>query len=335
MKFYKVSNDLYWLYWHLIYRKYLDGDFNHKKLRLVLGLGRSGTTWVGNTLARSKTPLRYFEEPLFHVNPKLKFNTSPDHTAIHFSEYFPENHPLAKIYRIFCHRGINLRYLPQQYVKRNDAQFDIVLVKEVHGLLGTEALAKTLNIPILVITRNIFSVVDSLIKAQAVDTPYLLNEYKLVKENNFLNYYFPEKNKVLRSAFDKIDSVGDEEDRVLLEKLITSFLITKMFEKISKKAKNILLKTYEDLCNKPNENYAQIADFFSMNYKKNDYIFSGKGSRRDEEKDHYSLIRDAKKQLYKPHSIIHEKISFINNFFKERQIEINYNPSNIASRKSE
>lgn len=335
MKFFKASKYLYWLYWHFIFRKYNEGKIDHKKLRLVLGLGRSGTTWVTNTLVKSNTPLRYFEEPLFHINPKLKFNTPPDHTAIDFSEYLPENHPHVRIYRIFCHRGMNLQYLPQQYVKRNDAQFDTVLVKEVHGLLGTEALAKTLNIPILVITRDIFSVIDSLIMAQGIDTPYLLNEYKLVKENNFLNYYFPEKNKVLQSAFDQIDSVEDEEDRILLEKLITSFLITKVFEKISKKTKNILLKTYEDLCNKPNENYSQIADFFSMDYKKNDYIFSGKGSKRDEGKDHYSLIRDTKKQLYKPHSIIHEKISFINNFFKEQQIEINYNPNNITSRKSE
>jgi len=322
MKFIKASKDLYWLYWHFIFRKYNEGNFDHKKLRLVLGLGRSGTTWVANTLVKSKTPLRYFEEPLFHINPKLKFNTPPDHTAIDFSEYFPENHPLVQIYRIFCHRGMKLQYLPQQYVKRNDAQFDVVLVKEVHGLLGTEALAKTLNIPILIITRNIFSVIDSLIKAQAIDTPYLFNEYKLVKENNFLSYYFPEKNKVLQTAFDKIDRIEDKEDQLLLEKLLTSFLITKMFEKISQKTKNILLKTYEDLCNNPNENYSQIADFFSMDYKEDDYIFSRKESARDEENDHYSLIRNTKQQLYKPHSTIHKKNSFINNFFKEQQIDI-------------
>jgi hypothetical protein len=326
MNFSKASKDLYWLYWHFIFRKYNEGKFDHKKLRLVLGLGRSGTTWVTNTLVKSNTPLRYFEEPLFHISPRLKFNTPPDHTAIGFSEYFPETHPLVRIYRVFCHRGMNLQYVPQHYVKRNDDKFDIVLVKEVHGLLGTEALAKTLNIPILVITRNIFSVIDSLIKAQAIDTPYLLNEYKLVKENNFLNYYFPEKNEVLQSAFDQIDSVADKEDRILLEKLITSFLITKMFEKISKNTKNILLKTYENLCNRPNENYSQIAEFFSMDYRKDDYIFSRKGSKRDEEKDYYSLIRDTKQQLYKPYSIIHKKISFINNFFKEQQIDINYTP---------
>jgi hypothetical protein len=139
----------------------------------------------------------------------------------------------------------------------------------------------------------------------------------------------------LQSTFDQIDSVADKEDRLLLEKLITSFLITKMFEKISQNTKNVLLKTYENLCEKPNENYTQIADFFSMDYKEDDYIFSRKESTRDEEKDHYSLIRNTKQQLYKPHSTINKKISFINNFFKEQKININYNPDNITSRKSE
>ena len=335
MNFIKAPKNLYWLYWHFIFRKYNEEKSSHKKLRLVLGLGRSGTTWVTNTLVKSKTPIRYLEEPLFHINPKLKFNTFPDHTAINFSEHFSENHPLARIYRIFCHQGMNLQYLPQQFVKRNDAQFDAVLVKEVHGLLGTEALAKTLNIPILVITRNIFSIVGSLIKAQAIDTPYLFNEYKHVKEDSFLNYYFPEKHKVLQNAFDQIDSITDKEDRLLLEKLITSYLITKMLEKISQNTKNVLLKTYEDLCNKPNENYAQIADFLSIDYKKDDYIFIGKEFGTDEEKDHYSLIRNTKHQLYKTYSAIDKKKSFINNFFKEQHIDIHCNPNNITSRKGE
>jgi hypothetical protein len=331
VKFFKVSKDLYWLYWHFIYRKYNEVKFNHKKLRLVLGLGRSGTTWVSNTLAKTKTPLRYFEEPLFHINPKLKFNTPPDHTAIGFTESFSENHPLVRIYRIFCHPGIEHQFLPRQFVKRDDDHFDVVLAKEVHGLLGTEALAKMLNIPILIITRNIFSIIDSLIKSQTIYTPYLVNEYKLVKEKNFLSYYFPKKKKILQTAFNQINSVTDKEDRLLLEKLITSFLITKMFEKLSQNTKNILLKTYEDLCNKPNENYAQIADFFSMDYKEDDYIFRSKESARDEENDSYSLIRNTKKQLYKPLSTIHKKIPFINNFFKKQQIDIYYNPNNLCT----
>ncbi len=329
MKFFKESKNPYWIYWHFIYRKYNDIDFGHKKLRLVLGLGRSGTTWVSNTLARSRTPLRFLEEPLYHVRPKLKFNTSPDHTAIKFSEYFSVNHPLVRIYRIFCHPDTKLQYLPGQFVKRNDTQFDLVLVKEVHGLLATEALAETLNIPILVITRNIFSTIDSLIKAQSIDTPYLVNEYKLIKDNNFLSYYFPGEKKILQTAFEQIDLIKDKEDRLLLEKLVTSFIITKMFEKISRKTKNILLKTYEDLCNHPNENYAQIADFFSMDYREDNYIFSGSVSESDEDKDHYSLIRNTEQQVYKPLSSIHKKILFINHFFKEKQIDIYYNPNNL------
>lgn len=329
VKLIRVSKDIYWLYWHFSYRKYDEVNFNHNKLRMVLGLGRSGTTWVSSTLAKSQTPLRYFEEPLFHINPKLKFNTPPDHTAIDFSENFPENHPLVRIYRIFCHQGIKHPFVPLQFVKRNDDQFDVVLVKEVHGLLGTEALAKILNIPILVITRNIFAVIDSLINAQTIDTPYLVNEYKLVKENDFLNYYFPKETEVLQAAFYQINCVTDKEERLLLEKLITAFLITKMFEKISQKTKNILLKTYEDLCNNPNKNYAQIADFFSMDYKEDDYIFEGKESIKDEDKDHYSLIRNTNQQLYKPLSTIHNKIPFINNFFQKQQIDIHYNLNHL------
>ena len=319
--------NIYWLYWRFALRKFIQADHDCKKLRLILGLGRSGTTWAGNTLAKSTTPLRFLEEPLFHISPKLKFNSSTDHTAIGFSKTLPENHPIIQIYRIFCYKKNLRQLLPRQFVKREDQRFELAMVKEVHGLLATEALAERLHIPILIITRNIFSIIDSLVKAQTINTPYLINEYRLVQENTFLNFYFPEKLNQLKTAFLRINKVSNKTDRLLLEKLLTSFLITEMFEIINKKREDILLLSYEDLCRKPETSYEQIAEFFTMDYRKGDYLFQKEKGATDLSKDHYSVVRDTAKQLTKPLSVINRKIPFINDFFKDLQIDIHYIPA--------
>jgi hypothetical protein len=40
-------------------------------LRLILGVGRSGTTWVSRVLGSTLQPIRYCCEPLFYLHPRL------------------------------------------------------------------------------------------------------------------------------------------------------------------------------------------------------------------------------------------------------------------------
>ena len=47
----------------------------------ILGVGRSGTTWLSNALALATPPLRFFHEPLYHLRPKLWLHFTKDVTA--------------------------------------------------------------------------------------------------------------------------------------------------------------------------------------------------------------------------------------------------------------
>ena len=64
-----------------------------------------------------------------------------------------------------------------------------------------------------------------------------------------------------------------------------------------------------------------------MDYRKGDYLFQKEKGATDLSKDHYSVVRDTAKQLTKPLSVINRKIPFINDFFKDLQIDIHYIPA--------
>ncbi len=69
---------------------------DRSRLRLVLGLGRSGTTWLSRLLAATPTPLRFFSEPLPHFVPPIL--TKPDHGGISYRSHLPPEHRLLRAY---------------------------------------------------------------------------------------------------------------------------------------------------------------------------------------------------------------------------------------------
>jgi hypothetical protein len=150
-------------------------------LRLVLGVGRSGTTWINRTLAKSSTPMVCLEEPMYHVIPTLCLSTGGDHTAIPFSLKINEkNVRLISTYRMLTskscrHQLLKIRSFP---LHREDPNPKVMLIKEVHSLMATEFLAVELACPIILIKRNFITVTDSLMNFTGLDEPYLHGEFR-------------------------------------------------------------------------------------------------------------------------------------------------------------
>src|SRR5665213_1497924 len=131
---------------------FVDRDAPHDgALRLILGVGRSGTSWVSNVLSKTTERSRFFSEPLFHLHPQLPFRTKGDHTSIGYNGNYDAG-PLLAAYQLVTHRQFEAANLPGY--ERHDDDWKICLVKEVHALLGTEAVLRAWNTPVVFILRG-------------------------------------------------------------------------------------------------------------------------------------------------------------------------------------
>ena len=99
---YLSLDSLYNSYWKLRTRPFFPSEPSDvSRLRLVLGIGRSGTTWIVNTLARVTLPIICFEEPLFHIRPKIRPLGGKDHTS---TDLVSDEHRIVKAYEIYQSR---------------------------------------------------------------------------------------------------------------------------------------------------------------------------------------------------------------------------------------
>ena len=100
---------------------------NSGALRLILGVGRSGTTWVSQVLARMNRPCRLLPEPLFRLAPPLPFHQKWDHTAVNY-EPLARKHPLLSAYRLLV--DPQLDGAASNLMMRNDPGWRVCLVQE-------------------------------------------------------------------------------------------------------------------------------------------------------------------------------------------------------------
>ena len=59
-------------------------EVNTSKLRLILGIGRSGTSWITKILSLSVKNLRAFSEPLYRIMPEISLSSIDDRLAIDY-----------------------------------------------------------------------------------------------------------------------------------------------------------------------------------------------------------------------------------------------------------
>jgi hypothetical protein len=198
---------------------------NPEYLRLILGVGRSGTSWVSQVLARTRRPLRFYLEPLFHIEPPLSFHETEDHTAVGYGDIGP-SHPLLLAYRLVTHRQFDGRQV--KVMRRDDVGWELCLVKEVHALLGTEGLLRAWKTPALFILRDPVYVIDSLFAAQTLQTHYLGHEVEAVQAPAFLDRFAPRRRETVLRLMAQAAGRGPRE-RLILQRVICAQLLQDMF----------------------------------------------------------------------------------------------------------
>jgi hypothetical protein len=270
---------------------------NRKALRLILGVGRSGTSWVSQVFSKTQTPCRFYSEPLFHLAPRLPFHKEGDHTAIGY-EQVTEDHPLVNAYELLVHPQFDTSVLKTP--ARDDPSWNLCLVKEVHALLGTEGLLRTWATPAVFILRDGVYIADSLFAAQSLQTIYLDHEVEAVQKKAFLDRFLPGRQAVVERLFAEAERRQDRV-RVIVRKLICIQLLQEMFCVLAKEFPCATAINYEEFCDRPAETFARAAAAlgFSWDAAMQDYL--AKTMQADgTSADPYSVMRNTNEQKSRP-----------------------------------
>jgi hypothetical protein len=231
-----------------------------QRLRLILGVGRSGTSWVSQMLFKTPLRSRCFSEPLFHMTPRLPFHRKGDHTAVRY-ENIPARHPLLRAYGLLAHRQFDPAGL--HGVVRDEAGWEICLVKEVHALLAAEGLLRAWGIPTVFILRDPIYVIDSLLAAQTLQTNYLDHEIEAVQEPAFLKRFAPDREEVLRRVF--AEAARQEPRRQIIQrKVLCAQLLQEMFLALAAEFPCANTWRYEQCCQAPEPSFRAIAEALSI-----------------------------------------------------------------------
>jgi hypothetical protein len=229
-------------------------------LRLVLGTARSGTSWLVETLAASSTPLRYWHEPLFRYRPPLRFAEEGDHLAIQYVEKLSRWHPLARAYRSLTVPAYDWHRLglDERDLRRNDPDWKLCMVKEVHSLLATEGLLNCLSVPVLLVVRDPVYICDSLFDRDGLGSIYGKHEERYVLGPVFMDRFMPEQKHIIQSVVRKIGAAAPRR-RVMQRRVLTIALIHVMLRRLAAEHERVQLVEYEMLCADPRSEFERAA----------------------------------------------------------------------------
>jgi hypothetical protein len=308
-----ISNFIF-KYYNFIY----PGKVFPKHLRVVLGLARSGTTWTANTLAKTSTPIRYFEEPLYHFHPKLILDKGIDHTGIaNRTNISTENKLLRFAYLLFTKKILSyFPFLKEMFFRRNDKNYTKVLVKEVHALMGGDFLLKSLpEAKFIFIRRDILTILDSLIYAQGYDTIYHTSEISNLIKSTFISTFFPKVEKEINELLHHINLFPSKQERLIASLTVSFKLTQKYYEILANQYNNIKIFDYERILSEPDIYFKKISLWFNIEYSKNQYE---NFSDYHMEEPHYRINRKREDVLNRKFKSLNEhEIDIINDFLLE------------------
>ena len=262
-------------------------------LRLILGVGRSGTSWVGKVLSKTTAPTRFFSEALFHVKPKLPYRqqaiTRP--SAITETLMLIPCWPPTSCSRI---RVSRMRICP---AKNGMTRVGRMPGQGIHALLGSEALLRAWKIPVLFILRDPVYILDSLFAAQTLETNYLDHESAAVREAAFLDRFAPGVRDAVRKALSE-NANSPRRCRVMLDKLICIHLLQKMFTTLAAEFPQAKVFAYEDFCQRPVETFQAAARSLGIPWDEKMAAFLQESMRGNAkaEADPYAVYRNTSTQ---------------------------------------
>ncbi len=274
--------------------------------RFVLGIGRSGTTFLGRLMALSSSSKKFLVEPLYG----LRDMPSPDL----FDKAFinPENRTeldeLTNIIENFCTRDSGIKKEERFRIEIDDNDAEILLVKEVHSLLALPLALKPLKCRSAVIVRDTSRVLDSYLFGHTPSQRrYLREEYIYLKK------YIKQGHR----GFELLDKTLGEfpsETLSLLKRpafFVPQYLRFGIVMEIMKRFliqwaeadSRVYLVGYEDLCRDPIGVCKNIYNFFDMDWDETT-IQAIHDTTTGKNKGYYATDKNSCSMLTKPYKVL-------------------------------
>lgn len=295
-----------------------------KKPILITGIHRSGTTWVGDILARKKEIVSFYE-PFNPITSKNLLNIEINKHYLYLensnnaiSEFNQKTRNLVE-FKLWKNYSSIFSHLLKTTHKKTAVKNILksvygnifnkrILLKDPIAFFTTEWLHKEFQVKPVLLVRHPASFISSIIKNNwNFDFEMLLSQQRLM--DGPLKLF---KNDLLKIRDSNIELTIVEQG-VLLWNMIYSHVIF-----LKNKYPEWLLVKHEDLCEKPLENFEKIFKYLNISFNEKivNYIkktTSGSNSERESNELHV-LVRDSAnlKDIWKTR-LKKEEIRYIKN----------------------
>jgi len=218
-----------------------------------------------------------------------------------YEQALPAGHPLLASYASLTAPTFDWALLQSTTVlERDDPEWQFCLVKEVHALLGSEAILREWQTPTIFLLRDPVYVVDSLFAAYSLATIYLDHEVEGVQDAAFLRRFAPRQAHLLRAFFRRTER-DDDRLRVILPKLIAVELLQRMFRALAREFACAVTMEYGECCVTPADQFERAAAYLSLPWDDASERFLEETTKvRSEAYDPYSIFRDTISQRDRP-----------------------------------
>ena len=231
-----------------------------KRPILVTGSARSGTTWVGRTLAHGRSAA-YVSEPFNPSHPPCACGVRVEHHYTYVSEHNSDvfeahmTHLLAKLSRVDMVNALRgtVRERRSIHARRMLARLmaNRVLVKDPLAVFSSEWLASTFDMDVVAVIRHPAAVVNSYLElGWTHDFSQFLAQTELMEEH--LHPFAPLIEQFTRSEQEPIDQAA------LLWKLIYHKVLD--YQRRHGRAAGWTFIRHEELSRAPTETFARLYD---------------------------------------------------------------------------
>lgn len=206
---------------------------NGGDIHLLLGVNGTGINHLTQLLSQSLPNSLFIHNPLPKFEPKLTLSNHDDRLAIPYRKELTADHPLNRVYRIYAENNLADANYNLLLMENKKTPRILLIMKETHGLLATEALLRELQCHALFYISDPVILAEQIFSREGLNTPYLDLESEAVLESRFLKRFLSHDLRAILHAYKLIQRLSSRRQRRVQMKIFTIALIQHMFRMLA------------------------------------------------------------------------------------------------------
>ncbi|MBW9257324.1 MAG: hypothetical protein K1562_06830 [Candidatus Thiodiazotropha sp. (ex. Lucinisca nassula)] len=202
-------------------------------IHLVLGVDGAGIGHFVQLLSQSLPEHHYIHYPLAKFEPKLTLSNQGERLAMPYQKILSADHPMSRVYRIYAERAQAERRYDLMAEEQEATPDPILILKESHGLLATEALLRELKCHCLLYVSDPVLLAEQMFSKEGMETTYLDFESEAVMDPAFLKRFLAKDLRPALHAYKLIQRLPSARQRRVQMKIFTIALIQHMFRMLA------------------------------------------------------------------------------------------------------